>query len=64
MSRDKQIEEMALKMANEARTCIVECKCEVCGWHKTNNCPLMDYSKRFVALGYRKASDVAREIFE
>ena len=51
---NKQIEEMALAMAGEVRTCLVECECKDCGWHKTDNCPLMDYTKRLAEKGYRK----------
>ena len=60
---NKHIEEMALAMASEVRTCLVECECKDCGWHKTDNCPLMDYTKRLSSLGYRKSTDVARNIF-
>ena len=64
MTEDKKIEEMALEMASEARTCIVKVECAHCGHYITNSCKLVNYAKRFAKLNYRMASDVAREIFE
>ena len=63
MNRDKQIEDIALEMASEVRACLVECECKDCGWYKTDNCPLIDYTKSLAEKGYRKSVDVAREIF-
>ena len=63
MSRDKQIEERALAMASEVKNCLVECECKYCWWNRTDNCPLMQYTKSLAEKGYRKSTDVAREIF-
>lgn len=60
---NKQIEEMALEMASEVRTCLVECECKDCGWYKTGECPIIQSTKRLAEHGYRKSTDVAREIF-
>ena len=56
MSRDKQIEEMAKAVCHLDRTCD-ECMTSF-------ECKAMMYAKRFYDAGYRKSSDVAREIFE
>ena len=56
MSRDKQIEEMAKAVCHLDRTCD-ECMTSF-------ECKAMIYAKRFYNAGYRKASEVAREIFE
>ena len=55
MSRDKQIEEMAKTVCHLDRTCD-ECMTSF-------ECKAMMYAKRFYNAGYRKASEVAREIF-
>ena len=57
MSRDKQIEEMAKDF------CAVGIPCEECHLYK-NRCHAKKYATRAYNNGYRKASDVAREIFE
>ena len=52
MNRDKQIEEMAKNVCHLDRTCdecMTSFECKV-------------YAKRFYNAGYRKASEVAREI--
>ena len=49
MSRDKQVEEMARDLENH--TCMSQFQAEIA-------------SKMLYAKGYRKASEVAREIFE
>ena len=49
MNRDKQIEEMASDLENH--TCMSQFQAEIA-------------SRTLYAIGYRKASDVAREIFE
>ena len=56
MSREKQIEEMAKAVCHLDRTC-EECMTSF-------ECKAMMYAKRFYNEGYRKSSDVAREIFE
>ena len=58
MSRDKQteIEEMAKTVCHLDRTCD-ECMTSF-------ECKAMIYAKRFYNAGYRKASEVAREIIE
>jgi hypothetical protein len=56
MSRDKQIEEMAKTVCHLDRTCD-QCMTSF-------ECKAMTYAKRFYDKGYRKASEVAREIFE
>jgi DNA-directed RNA polymerase subunit F len=55
MSRDKQIEEMAKAVCHLDRTCD-ECMTSF-------ECKAMMYAKRFYNAGYRKASEVAEEIF-
>ena len=56
MNSDKQIDEMAKAVCHLDRTCD-EC---MTGFE----CKAMMYAKRFYNAGYRKASDVAREICE
>ena len=56
MSREKQIEEMAKTVCHLDRTCD-QCM-------SSFECKAMVYAKRFYEAGYRKASEVAREIFE
>lgn len=53
---EKQIEEMAKNVCHLDRTCD-ECMTSF-------ECKAMMYAKRFYAAGYRKASEVAGEIFE
>jgi hypothetical protein len=55
MSRDKHIEEMAKDLCGRA-------DCATCG--ELMPCFSKHFSKRAVEKGYRKASEVAREIFE
>lgn len=54
MTEDKKIEEMAKTVCHLDRTCD-ECMTSF-------ECKAMTYAKRFYTAGYRKASDVAREI--
>lgn len=58
MSRDKQIEEMARDM------CKLPMECHEC--HRLGNyeCKAKRYAERAIDKGYRKASEVAREIFK
>ena len=59
MSRDKQIEEMAKDF------CAIKelVNCEECHLYK-NRCHAKKYATRAYNAGYRKAAEVAREIFE
>ena len=57
MSRDKQIEEMAKDICRVEERCIVGCQ-------PTQKCRAHKYAERAYNAGYRKASEVAREIFE
>ena len=56
MNKEKQIEEMAKTVCHLDRTCD-QCMTSF-------ECKAMTYAKRFYNAGYRKASDVASEIFE
>lgn len=58
MSREKQIEEMAVKLGIPA---CEKVPCRNCG--VTNGCDWREYAIVLYNAGYRKASDVAREIF-
>jgi hypothetical protein len=55
MTKDKQTEKMAKDLCGRA-------DCATCG--ELMPCFSKHFSKRAVEKGYRKASDVAREIFE
>ena len=55
MNKEKKIEEMAKAVCHLDRTCD-ECMTSF-------ECKAMLYAKRFYNAGYRKASDVAEEIF-
>jgi hypothetical protein len=55
MDKEKQIEEMAKAVCHLDRTCD-QCMTSF-------ECKAMTYAKRFYDNGYRKSSDVAREIF-
>lgn len=57
MNKEKQIEEMAKDF------CAVGIPCEECHLYK-NRCHAKKYATRAYTAGYRKASEVAREIFE
>ena len=56
MNREKQIEEMAKDICHLGR------KCPDCS--RQAMCKAVNYASRFYDKGYRKASDVAGEIFE
>ena len=56
MNKEKQIEKMAKTVCHLERTCD-QCMTSF-------ECKAMTYAKRFYNAGYRKISDVAREIFE
>lgn len=61
MDKEKQIEEMARDL------CRLSCTCEECQTvpsHKKDKCKAKVYAKRAYDKDYRKASEVAREIFE
>ena len=53
---EKQIEEMARLLCGQAKSC------NECSVHKP--CLMMNCARILTDNGYRKASDVAREIFE
>lgn len=60
LDKDKQIEEMAKIMCGFDDE---ECEhCITCSYH--NGCACEEDAKNLYNAGYRKASDVAREIFE
>ena len=56
MSKDKQIEEMARLTK---RHCTIDNMCGSCDWETCNEC----LSEALYNAGYRKASEVAEEIF-
>ena len=63
MNREKQIEEMAKGLAT-ARNCICigrEKPCNECNWRE--GCYFIECCKTLTDQGYRKASEVAEEIF-
>ena len=60
MDKEKQIGEMARDL------CRLSCTCEECQTvpsHKKDKCKAKVYAKRAYAKGYRKASEVVRDIF-
>jgi hypothetical protein len=57
MNKEKQIEEMAKDF------CAVGIPCEECHLYK-NRCHAKKYATRAYNNGYRKASEIAREIFD
>lgn len=57
MNKDKQIEEMA-KLTKQR--CRIDNLCGSCTWETCNDC----LSEALYNAGYRKAPEVAREIFE
>lgn len=59
MSRDKQIEEMAKEICSEY-DCVIPC--QSCGYYGYANCRDVKSAEKLYIAGYRKASDVAREI--
>ena len=59
MSRDKQIEEMAKEICSEY-DCVIPC--QSCGYYGYANCSDVKSAEKLYIAGYRKASDVAREI--
>ena len=60
MSKDKQIDEMA-KLICTYPQCI---HYNIIGECTNTECQTVDIAENLFAKGYRKASDVAREIFE
>ena len=61
MSRDKQIEERIAVIEIEKELCGKPC--DICKANK-EHCMPYRMAKKLAAKGYRKASDVSREIFE
>lgn len=61
MSRDKQIEEMAKAICSEY-DCVIPC--QSCAYYAYANCRDVKSAEKLYNAGYRKASDVAEEIFE
>ena len=57
MDKEKQIEEMAKDICKLADCALLECMPD-------KHCTSYKYAQRAVDKGYRKSSDVAREIFE
>lgn len=60
MSRDKQIEEMAKEICSEY-DCIIPC--HRCAYYGYENCRDVKSAEKLYNAGYRKASDLAEEIF-
>ena len=64
MSRDKQIDEMVKVMCGN-REAYKTCKsCKLANVNAIAYCRIEHYAECLAKEGYRKASDVAREIFE
>lgn len=61
MIRDKQIEEMAKAICSEY-DCVIPCR--RCDYYEYANCRDVKSAAKLYDAGYRKASDVAEEIFE
>ena len=61
MSKEKQIEEMA-KVIDSEYDCIIPCK--ECPYYNYTNCTDVKSAIKLYNAGYRKQSDVVREIFE
>lgn len=59
MNRDKQIDEMAKDLCHTAT-----CEIEKIGIPCNHRCKAHIYATRAIDKGYRKADEVAREIFE
>lgn len=64
---NKQIEEMARDIVACDKECVQYChdvKCKDCHYfYQKEDCYIRRISEKLIAKGYRKASDVAREIF-
>lgn len=61
MNRDKQIEEMAKNICSEY-DCIIPC--QSCAYYEYANCRDVKSAEKLYNAGYRKSTDLAREIFE
>lgn len=59
-NKEKEIEEMAWELCDIPKHPSIK-SCEQCG---NKHCHAMYYAERAYNAGYRKAPDVAREIFE
>ena len=60
MSRDKQIEEMASVICKASSN---RGECQKCGFFKYKSCFKFEDANNLYNAGYRKASDVAEQIF-
>ena len=60
MSRDKQIEEIAKEICSEY-DCVIPC--QNCAYYEYANCRDVKSAEKLYTAGYRKASEVAAEIF-
>lgn len=61
MTKEKQIEEMAISLRHDGRDC-ESTTCLLC--HNSRHCFERKLAEAVISKGYRKASEVAREIFE
>ena len=59
--RDKQIEEMANEICSEY-DCVIPC--QNCAYYGYANCRDVKSAEKLYTAGYRKSTDLAREIFE
>ena len=60
-NKEKEIEEMSREICSEY-DCVIPC--QSCGYYGYANCRDVKSAEKLYIAGYRKASDVAREIFE
>ena len=61
MSKEKRIKEMAKELCCDY-DCVIPC--QSCAYYGYENCRDVQSAEKLYAAGYRKASEVAREIFE
>lgn len=60
-NKEKEIEEMSREICSEY-DCVIPC--QSCGYYGYANCRDVKSAEKLYIAGYRKASDVAGEIFE
>lgn len=60
-NKEKEIEEMSREICSEY-DCVIPC--QSCGYYGYANCRDVKSAEKLYIAGYRKASGVAREIFE